>query len=117
VHPGEAPPTRRTHKPLVDGPAARPLRGAGECAKQANSAHAVENDPNRTISRKGVGEPHSSLRHARLAQALNDAFALRVIGGIVSLHTGAIAGDGEAGSERKSGLDRLTRLIQPTELR
>jgi len=55
--------------------------------------------------------------HARLAQPRNDAFPLGEVAEIVSLHTGAIAGKGEAGGERKSGLDRLTRLIEPTELR
>ena len=36
---------------------------------------------------------------------------------MIRLHTGAIAGDGEARSERKPGLDRLPRLVEPTELR
>ena len=66
--------------------------------------------------RRGRGA-HSFIRHARLAHALNDAFPLGEVDGIVSLHTCAIGGDGEARSERKSRLDRLTRLIQPTELR
>jgi len=35
---------------------------------------------------------------------------------MVTLHTGAIASDGEARSKRNPGLDRLPRLIEPTEL-
>src|SRR6476469_5923830 len=56
-------------------------------------------------------------RHARHTQALDDGPMLGKKNGVVALHAGQVASDGEHWVHGKAGLNFLSRLVQEIKIR